>query len=148
MSGDKKPETTGGPADESAPSKPSAVEATPAHGDTSHQQTDVRYPENPDEPEVVEPKGPGPKPVAIVAAEHGGDAGKRDVSTEDESSKPDDEGLSKENKGTGEQVVTATGFAAEGGDFDATKPGAAKEADRMYLPCYLLPGQWRGASDH
>ncbi|KAL1592625.1 hypothetical protein SLS60_011041 [Paraconiothyrium brasiliense] len=33
-------------------------------------------------------------------------------------------------KGTGEQHVKSTGTAADGGDFDATKPGAGKEADR------------------
>lgn len=33
-------------------------------------------------------------------------------------------------EGTGEQWVKSTGLAAEGGDFDATKPGAAKEANR------------------
>jgi len=37
----------------------------------------------------------------------------------------------KEPKGTGEQWVKTTGFAADHGDFDATKPGAAKEADRL-----------------
>jgi hypothetical protein len=34
-------------------------------------------------------------------------------------------------KGTGEQWVKTTGIAAEGGDFDATKPGAGKEATRL-----------------
>lgn len=33
-------------------------------------------------------------------------------------------------KGTGEEWVKTTGIAAEGGDFDATKPGAGKEATR------------------
>lgn len=33
--------------------------------------------------------------------------------------------------GTGEQWVKSTGLAAEGGDFDATKPGAGKEATRL-----------------
>lgn len=31
-----------------------------------------------------------------------------------------------------ENIVRSTGFAAEGGDFDASEPGAGKEADRMY----------------
>ncbi|KAE9961373.1 hypothetical protein EG328_003470 [Venturia inaequalis] len=34
-------------------------------------------------------------------------------------------------EGTGEQWVKSTGLAAEGGDFDATKPGAGKEANRI-----------------
>lgn len=37
----------------------------------------------------------------------------------------------KEPKGTGEQYVKSTGLAADGGNFDATKPGAGKEADRL-----------------
>lgn len=39
----------------------------------------------------------------------------------------------KEPKGTGEQYVKSTGLAADGGNFDATKPGAGKEADSMWL---------------
>jgi len=34
-------------------------------------------------------------------------------------------------KGTGEQWVKSTGIAAEGGDFDVTKPGAGREATRL-----------------
>jgi len=37
----------------------------------------------------------------------------------------------KEEKGTGEQWVKTSGLAADGGDFDATKPGAGREADRL-----------------
>ena len=33
-------------------------------------------------------------------------------------------------KGTGEKWVKSTGLAADGGDFDASKPGAGREADR------------------
>lgn len=36
----------------------------------------------------------------------------------------------KTNEGTGEQWVKTSGVAAEGGDFDAAKPGAGREADR------------------
>ncbi|TID18443.1 putative glycine-rich cell wall structural protein 1 protein [Venturia nashicola] len=35
------------------------------------------------------------------------------------------------SEGTGEQWVKTSGLAAEGGDFDATKPGAGKEANRI-----------------
>ncbi|KAK2744370.1 hypothetical protein FQN57_004265 [Myotisia sp. PD_48] len=31
----------------------------------------------------------------------------------------------------GEKIVRSTGFAADGGDFDATQPGAGKEAERL-----------------
>ena len=41
----------------------------------------------------------------------------------------EDEGSSKE-KGTGEIWIKSTGMAAEGGDFDAERAGAGKEADR------------------
>lgn len=37
----------------------------------------------------------------------------------------------KEEQGTGEKYVKSSGFAAEGGDFDATNPGAGREADRL-----------------
>ncbi|KAF2654596.1 hypothetical protein K491DRAFT_693640 [Lophiostoma macrostomum CBS 122681] len=36
-----------------------------------------------------------------------------------------------EPKGTGEQWVKTSGLAVDGGDFDATKPGAGREADRL-----------------
>jgi len=39
----------------------------------------------------------------------------------------------KEEQGTGEQWIKTTGIAADGGDFDATKPGAGREANRMWL---------------
>ncbi|KAL6414874.1 hypothetical protein AUP68_01410 [Ilyonectria robusta] len=41
------------------------------------------------------------------------------------------ESESEESKGTGQEYVRTTGFAADGGDFDATKPGAGREADRL-----------------
>ncbi|KAF1962318.1 hypothetical protein CC80DRAFT_542634 [Byssothecium circinans] len=37
----------------------------------------------------------------------------------------------EEPKGTGEQWTKTSGLQADGGDFDATKPGAGKEADRL-----------------
>ena len=46
--------------------------------------------------------------------------------------KQEQEGPSEE-KGTGEKWVKTTGVAADGGDFDATKPGAGKEAERQYF---------------
>lgn len=33
-------------------------------------------------------------------------------------------------QGTGEEWVKSSGLQADGGDFDATKPGAGREADR------------------
>lgn len=34
------------------------------------------------------------------------------------------------SEGTGELWVKSTGMAADGGDFDAARPGAGREADR------------------
>ncbi|KAF2817713.1 uncharacterized protein BDZ99DRAFT_457448 [Mytilinidion resinicola] len=69
---------------------------------------------------------------------HGGDGGseekKKTKLEERRESKAGQEGgqeLGKEEHGTGEQWVKSTGLAAEGGDFDATKPGAGREADRL-----------------
>jgi len=36
-----------------------------------------------------------------------------------------------ESKGTGTEYVKSSGVAADGGDFDATKPGAGAEANRL-----------------
>lgn len=82
--------------------------------------------------------GPGPKPVDQVAAERGGDAGNIESAvSKSESSAPkgaDDEVHEKsKSEGTGEQYVKTTGLAADGGDFDATKPGAGREADRKFF---------------
>lgn len=42
-----------------------------------------------------------------------------------------DDDNEEKSAGTGEQYVKTSGFAADGGDFDAAKPGAGREADRM-----------------
>ncbi|KAM0334053.1 hypothetical protein ACHAQA_001073 [Verticillium albo-atrum] len=80
---------------------------------------------------------PGPKPLEAVAKEHGGDAGNihtktphdaTSSATKDTSDGPQSE---SHGQGTGEKHIKTTGFAAEGGDFDAAKAGAASEADRL-----------------
>lgn len=66
-----------------------------------------------------------------MAKSHGGDAGS--ASKESSGSGGDDEdgpGAKSKGEGTGEQYVKSSGLAADGGDFDATKPGAGREADR------------------
>ena len=40
-------------------------------------------------------------------------------------------------KGSGTKVVKSSGLAADGGDFDATKPGAGREADRMLYSLFI-----------
>ncbi|EFY87511.1 hypothetical protein J3458_009023 [Metarhizium acridum] len=79
----------------------------------------------------------GPRPLAAVAKENGGDAGNIQTGFESASAKGDAataghaDDKSPESKGTGEQYVKTTGLAADGGNFDATNPGAGREADRL-----------------
>ncbi|KAK1756107.1 hypothetical protein QBC47DRAFT_180283 [Echria macrotheca] len=90
--------------------------------------------------------GPGPRPIEQVAREHGGDAGKSgsDESLSDDKKGEGEKGEGKgegpgglpkvdggENEGTGELYVKSSGLKADGGDFDAAKPGAGREADRL-----------------
>jgi len=79
--------------------------------------------------------GDGPRPLATVAKECGGDAGNMKTEPEPESESSGDAAAGKdgdgEGKGTGELYVKASGLAADGGDFDAAKPGAGREADRL-----------------
>lgn len=49
-----------------------------------------------------------------------------------------EEGGKSEEKGTGEKWVKTTGVAADGGDFDAKKPGAGKEAEREFVLLFLF----------
>ncbi|KAI0180857.1 hypothetical protein GGR52DRAFT_8062 [Hypoxylon sp. FL1284] len=129
--------------------------------DTSKGQDDVRDPADPktnpksaptdvndaeDGPnEAQKLDGPGPKPIDEVAREHGGDAGNKgeatssapaeskDAPKEDEDEDEDEDGPNAKSKGegTGEQYVKTSGLQADGGDFDATKPGAGREAERL-----------------
>ena len=71
----------------------------------------------------VDTSGPGPVPLSKTH----GSAGK---SSED----GDDDGPQKESHGTGtgEKYVKSSGMKADGGDFDASNPGAGKEADRKH----------------
>ncbi|KAF6836046.1 glycine-rich cell wall structural protein 1 [Colletotrichum plurivorum] len=75
--------------------------------------------------------GPGPRPLETIAKERGGDAGKVDQASR--AAEDEEDGLQKKShgEGTGEKYVKSTGLAADGGDFDATKPGAGREADRL-----------------
>lgn len=79
--------------------------------------------------------GDGPRPLATVAKECGGDAGNMKPEREPEPESSGDAAAGKdgdgEGKGTGELYVKASGLAADGGDFDAAKPGAGREADRL-----------------
>ncbi|KAJ8123334.1 hypothetical protein ONZ43_g691 [Nemania bipapillata] len=156
IAGDAKFAKTTGTAAEShdTPNKPPTdIKASSGAGDSSKEQNDTRPPEDPktnpetaptdvndaEEEGVNEaPKldGPGPKPIAQVAKENGGDAGNDSTSSVSSADKSKDEineskEESHESKGTGEKYVKTTGLHADGGDFDATKPGAGREADRL-----------------
>ncbi|KAK2042272.1 hypothetical protein LZ31DRAFT_596552 [Colletotrichum somersetense] len=86
--------------------------------------------------------GPGPRPLEVVAKERGGDAGnvkdsskgglmKDDSTSGIEDKNEDDPKEPSHGEGTGEKYVKTSGLAVDGGDFDATKPGAGREADRL-----------------
>ncbi|KAI1282516.1 hypothetical protein F5Y07DRAFT_352840 [Xylaria sp. FL0933] len=145
--------TTGTAAEsEDTPNNPSTeLKAQSGPDDSSHGQGDTRPPEDPktnpksaptdvnDAPEeglneAQKLDGPGPKPLAEVAKENGGDAGNESSSSVDKSkekeTKEAEEDTNK-SEGTGEQYVKSSGLKADGGDFDATNPGAGKEADRL-----------------
>ncbi|KAI1384680.1 uncharacterized protein F4822DRAFT_370107 [Hypoxylon trugodes] len=150
---------------EETPDNPSTdLKSKSTPKDSSKAQNDVRDPEDPktnpksaptdvndaeDGPnEAQKLDGPGPKPIDEVAREHGGDAGK---TSEGGSSENKDEGAADEEdedgpdakskgEGTGEQYVKSSGLQADGGDFDATKPGAGREADRLLEEKGIHPG--------
>ncbi|PFH59750.1 hypothetical protein XA68_11931 [Ophiocordyceps unilateralis] len=119
-------------------SKPAAHDDSEKHG---HEEGDSEKPEHQGDEEGDSDKGvmgDGPKPLEVVARENGGDAGNNGDPTgqdgQHDDSAADDGDASesnKQSKGTGELHVKTTGFAADGGDFDAAKPGAAREADRL-----------------
>lgn len=76
--------------------------------------------------------GPGPRPLEVVAKEHGGDAGQNNETSSSGAPKQDTARRdSGHEEGTGEKYVKSQGLAADGGDFDAAKPGAGREADRL-----------------
>ena len=81
-----------------------------------------------EEAAAVDVSGPGPKTLEEKSKEGGAaGAGKKDDD--------DDDGPQKEShgEGTGEKYVKSSGMKVDGGDFDASAPGAGKEADREFL---------------
>ncbi|KAK4169262.1 hypothetical protein QBC43DRAFT_59327 [Cladorrhinum sp. PSN259] len=128
--------------------------------DSTKSQNDTRSPSNPNthpdadgdnkEPDALDANnnpvrinGPGPRPLAELAKERGGDAGSASSPKPSSSSSHGNaigeqehggHGLetknSNESSGTGELYVKSSGLAADGGNFDASKPGAGREADR------------------
>ncbi|KAK3997319.1 hypothetical protein QBC44DRAFT_303521 [Cladorrhinum sp. PSN332] len=128
--------------------------------DSTKSQNDTRSPSNPStrpdadgddqKPDALDANnnpvrinGPGPKSLEELARERGGGAGAGAVSSTSTSSSKSSNGnvvgggheletkRTGESDGTGELWVKSTGLAADGGDFDASKPGAGREADRL-----------------
>ncbi|KAL6695278.1 hypothetical protein J3F84DRAFT_373980 [Trichoderma pleuroticola] len=89
--------------------------------------------------------GAGPRPVEELAKENGGNAAAASsndaVSSSQEDSKmkqqlPEDSSKQQRDddqkrEATEDEYVKTTGLAADGGNFDAAKPGAGLEADRL-----------------
>lgn len=145
---------TAAESDDVPDNKQTNLKAKDTANDTSHGQNDTRDPEDPqthpkNNPTDVDDTGdgvkegqkldgPGPKPLIDIAKKNGGDAG-ADETTEGDAkpgSAEDDEDpnsprAKSKGEGTGEQYVKSSGLKADGGDFDATKPGAGREADRL-----------------
>lgn len=79
-----------------------------------------------------------------MARERGGDAANTGEQKTDKKDDPEGLGGSSSSKGTGEQYVKTSGLQADGGDFDATKPGAGREADRKFQHIFgISPGRSR-----
>jgi hypothetical protein len=123
------PSTTGTATESADAAKPSAdVKAgdSPTDNNTSKADDD-----GVNEGQKLE--GAGPRPIEDVAREHGGDAGQVDAKPAPEGAdggEKKDEAQTEAEKGDGTKLVKASGLQADGGDFDATKPGAGREADR------------------
>ena len=91
-----------------------------------------------DNPDKID--GPGPRPIEQVAKQYGGDAGNakpegtsdKDKSGSNEEEEGDGPQKTSHGEGTGEKYIKSSGLKADGGDFDATRPGAGREADRMF----------------
>ncbi|PON21215.1 hypothetical protein TGAM01_v209941 [Trichoderma gamsii] len=102
---------------------------------------------NPEEGKPLdELTGKGPRPVEELAKENGGnaaavaaipteiDASNAVPAVAPEEKKPElagNEQKSNKHEATRDEYVKSSGLAADGGDFDVTKPGAGLEADRL-----------------
>ncbi|KAK0710268.1 hypothetical protein B0T26DRAFT_679563 [Lasiosphaeria miniovina] len=127
-----------------SPNLTAVKDSSTTAGDSTKAQNDVRDPADPathhdkaaarenvddttdgldvgDNPDKLD--GPGPRPLEEVARDYGGDAAK--------AARSEDSKSTSHGEGTGEQYVKSSGLKADGGDFDASVPGAGREADRL-----------------
>jgi len=133
-----------GPESDNNPS--AAIPSSDLPQDSTKSQNDTRSPshvdntDNKKEPDALDANnnpvnidGPGPKPLEVLAKERGGDAGvvSQPSDKEAEGGHGNEAKKTTESDGTGELYVKSKGLAADGGDFDASKPGAGREADRL-----------------
>jgi len=98
--------------------------------------------EEAEEAAKVDTSGPGPQSLEDKARDGGGKVGKGEG---------EDDGPQKESQGegTGEKYVKSSGMKADGGDFDASNPGAGREAYRLLEEkgVHHEPGQGPPASE-
>jgi hypothetical protein len=114
---------------------------------TSNEPRSIADDVNPEEGKPLdELTGKGPRPIEMVARENGGNAAAAMTSDAGADSSPSalgekkpqaadikQENKSTEREATEDEYVKASGLAADGGDFDAAKPGAGMEADRKFF---------------
>ncbi|KAI0480998.1 hypothetical protein GGR56DRAFT_300275 [Xylariaceae sp. FL0804] len=132
----------GGQADTRSPEDP---KTHPAAAPTDVDDTSASQPGGVNEGQKL--SAPGPKPLDEVARERGGDAGTTSAAPsagaaaeEKKEEEGDGPNAKSTGEGTGEQYVKSTGLQADGGDFDVTKPGAGREADRLMEEKGMHPG--------
>jgi hypothetical protein len=139
------------PAERLADDKPTSSTDTPADPssapqDTQKQQDADRPDEEPGNTETdriketkkeaedaaaADVSGPGPRTLEEKSKE-GGAAGAGAADEEEDGPQKESRG-----EGTGEKWVKSSGMKADGGDFDASNPGAGREADRKCLLIYV-----------
>jgi hypothetical protein len=71
------------------------------------------------------------EPMHVHGAPESSVPATQDERRESKAGMPGGQEHGKDPKGTGEQWEKTTGLHADGGNFDATKPGAGREADRI-----------------
>lgn len=131
-------DTYSGPRDTTAGQSDIRDSSKAAIDPSNKQDVDINTPGPTSEGRNLTGSGAGPRPLEVVANEHGGDAGlnkkQENISSSNQSSRSENqpEKKSEYHDPKEDEYIKATGFAADGGDFDASKPGAGREADRKY----------------
>jgi len=119
-----------------APKTDDSVQAKMPHSDEERERLMMKgeFPHDPNDHSG--------EPLKMHSEKAGGDVGDEEEEEKDEEGKPIKKDRSQSvaqeggaphgaSKGTGQEYVKSSGMAADGGDFDATKPGAGSEANRL-----------------